>query len=439
MATADDIYDVLGIGFGPSGLALAIATAESNNSLLALSPRPARTPTTFSSLGGLQAATGYKSSLNEPDREDRATEIEELDEGSELKRRTLKVCFVERFEEFKWHPGMMIPGSKMQISFLKDLATLRDPTSSYTFLSYLHSLSPSRLLSFISLSTFSPSRREFSDYMSWAANKVEIDLKKSGGSICYGEQVLAVSHVEPDGADGGESAVRLLRVRSREVKSGKITERLTRNLVVSTGGIPFMPPEVEEEGLRNTGRVLHSSEYLAKIDRVLDEVMRDCKGERELRLAVVGGGQSATEIFVDLRKKLGERWGGKRWKMRPSIDLYIRRMALKATEESQFANEVFDPSMSQGVYGLSPSSRETILTDSRSTNYSVVNPRTLSALYEAMYDQKVEEDIAARDGLLDSLISDPKLSIHPYSELSSAYPLEKGEGINLSITNTLTS
>ncbi|NOJ47631.1 lysine N(6)-hydroxylase/L-ornithine N(5)-oxygenase family protein [Bradyrhizobium sp. WSM 1744] len=34
--------------------------------------------------------------------------------------------------------GMLLPGSDMQISFLKDLVSLRDPTSPFTFLNYLH-------------------------------------------------------------------------------------------------------------------------------------------------------------------------------------------------------------------------------------------------------------------------------------------------------------
>ncbi|WP_283812081.1 SidA/IucD/PvdA family monooxygenase [Bradyrhizobium archetypum] len=33
---------------------------------------------------------------------------------------------------------MLLPGSDMQISFLKDLVSLRDPTSPFTFLNYLH-------------------------------------------------------------------------------------------------------------------------------------------------------------------------------------------------------------------------------------------------------------------------------------------------------------
>ena len=54
---------------------------------------------------------------------------------------------------------MMLDGAKMQISFLKDLATLRNPSSTYSFISYLHA--HGRLATFVNLSTFTPSRVEF--------------------------------------------------------------------------------------------------------------------------------------------------------------------------------------------------------------------------------------------------------------------------------------
>ena len=45
--------------------------------------------------------------------------------------------FLERKSEFSWYPGMLLPNTYLQISFLKDLVTAADPTSPYSFLSYI--------------------------------------------------------------------------------------------------------------------------------------------------------------------------------------------------------------------------------------------------------------------------------------------------------------
>src|SRR5689334_24998717 len=109
--------DVVGIGFGPSNLAMAIAVAEHNDAL-------------------------------GPDSRVRAR-------------------FLERQAAFGWHRGMLIDDATMQVSFLKDLVTLRNPTSEFSFLAYLHS--QGRLIDFINHKSLFPLRVEFHDYLEWAA------------------------------------------------------------------------------------------------------------------------------------------------------------------------------------------------------------------------------------------------------------------------------
>ena len=41
----------------------------------------------------------------------------------------LRSAFFDKRSSFDWHPGMMLPGAKLQTSFLKDLVTAADPTS----------------------------------------------------------------------------------------------------------------------------------------------------------------------------------------------------------------------------------------------------------------------------------------------------------------------
>lgn len=97
----------------------------------------------------------------------------------------------------------------MRHSFLKDLATLRSPESPITFLAYLHS--QGRLLSFINRGSFTPTRREYSDYLAWVADYVE----KRGIQVRYGEEVVGVTRLD-DGT---------VEVCSRNVATGEETSR----------------------------------------------------------------------------------------------------------------------------------------------------------------------------------------------------------------------
>ena len=45
----------------------------------------------------------------------------------------LDAVFLDRADEFRWHPGMMLEGATIQVPFLADLVTMADPTSSQTF------------------------------------------------------------------------------------------------------------------------------------------------------------------------------------------------------------------------------------------------------------------------------------------------------------------
>ena len=127
---------------------------------------------------------------------------------------------------------MLLPGTRMQIrcvpynsivlsthtdirsvrnSWLKDLATLRNPQSPITFLNYLHS--EGRLISFINNGSPIPSRREFTDYLAWAASYVQ----SRGVSIYFSEQVIAI----PKGPSG------TIDVVSRNLKTGEHITRRT--------------------------------------------------------------------------------------------------------------------------------------------------------------------------------------------------------------------
>jgi L-ornithine N5-oxygenase len=292
------IHDLIGVGFGPSNIALAIA-------------------------------------------------LEEKRHGA----KPVDALFIERQPSFAWHPHMLLDQAHMQISFLKDLATLRNPTSRFTFINYLHE--SGRLPDFINLKSFFPSRHEFNDYLGWAARQFE-------ASCAYGEEVFEVLPEK----QGGE--VSLLRVRSRG-DDGRVQERLARNLVVSVGGTPNIPEGFR--ALRGDGRVFHSNSYLKDIAR---------HGQAQ-RVAIIGAGQSAAEIFMDLQGRPNA----------PQVDLIMRARSIRPADDSAFVNEVFNVEFTDYVYSRPQDERAALLDEVSQTNYAVADLDLIQQIFKVFYDQKV--------------------------------------------------
>ena len=228
------------------------------------------------------------------------------------------VLFLERHKQFRWHPGMLLPDARMQISFMKDLATLRNPRSPITFLSYLHS--QDRLVNFINRGSTIPTRKEYADYLGWAAQYVE----DHGVNVRYGSEVVSL-----DDAGNG-----IILVRIRDVTTSKETVYRTKDLVISPGGSPSIPSALQTL-FTHSESVIHSSTYTSSIPAVLDAISAR---PHPLRIAVIGSGQSGAEVTLDLRERLRSVAGGNH-----QIELILRKGSLKPSDDSPFANEIFDP------------------------------------------------------------------------------------------------
>lgn len=303
MYTEPSTYDIVGVGFGPSNLALAIALDE----IL-------------------------------------------LERGRELSH-----CFIERQPRFTWHGDMLLPGTDMQISFLKDLVSLRDPTSPYSFVNYLRQ--HNRLEAFISQKTFFPSRIEFNDYLRWTAGHFDTHCR-------YGESVTRVVP-EYKGRD-----VVALQVHSADA-AGRERTRRARSLVFAPGGRPFVPACLAE---KNDDRIIHSSRYLSEIER------RPLGAAGRHRLAVVGGGQSAAEIFLDLVSRFPNA----------KVDLILRGSTLKPSEDGPSINHIFDPDYTDFFFGQSQQVRQSLLAEFRHTNYAVVDGDLIERISAMLYAQRVD-------------------------------------------------
>lgn len=194
---------------------------------------------------------------------------------------SVRVLFLERQPQFAWHAGMLLPGSRMQISFIKDLATLRNPRSEFTFINYLHQ--KDRLVAFTNLGTFLPLREEYNDYMSWCASHFEDYVR-------YGQECVSVT---PIGSDG--KAVKSWELVSKSVETGEISRLAARHVVVAVGGKPKIPDVFPQNPLNP--KIIHSSGYSTQVPGLLDDK------NRAYKIAVVGAGQSAAEIFNDIHSR----------------------------------------------------------------------------------------------------------------------------------------
>ncbi|KZN47818.1 SidA/IucD/PvdA family monooxygenase [Pseudoalteromonas luteoviolacea] len=300
MMTKESIYDYIGIGFGPSNLAIAIAEEEQPCSV--------------------------------------------------------KSLFLEQKSKFSWHPGMMIDGSRLQISFLKDLVTLRNPKSKFSFLEYLRS--KGRLEAFVNLAKFSPTRTEYQDYLSWVA--LHFDSK-----VAYDTYVKSVEMVKAKDQQGAQ--IDVFKVVAAHPEGERVY--ITKNVIHAPGG----KANWVENSAEVKSHVIHSSEFLKEIDSKCPNK------DGEYTFAVVGSGQSAAEICVYLLEHY------------PSceVKLVSSKYALEPSEASPFVNECFNSDESEFFFKSSESTKKRLMCDLQRTNYSVVEIGLLEQLYDILYAQKV--------------------------------------------------
>ncbi|KAL8680719.1 MAG: hypothetical protein Q9186_003118 [Xanthomendoza sp. 1 TL-2023] len=255
---------------------------------------------------------------------------------------------------------MQLPGVKMQISFIKDVATQRNPRSRFTFLNYLWT--KGRLNQYSNLNTFKPSRIEYQDYLKWCAESFS-------NLIHYGQEVVEVT---PSQQSSKSKSVDSFLVTCRDVKTGNATHYRTRHVVVAAGGRPNVPPALAK-GYAAQGNIIHSSQFMTTIPRVLPDPTSN------YRIAVVGGGQSGAEIFNDVQTAFPNA----------RTSLIIRGSALRPLDGSPFVNEIFDPEQVTNMYRRDKPMREKSMDMDKSTDRGVVNLDLIEKIYENMYQQSL--------------------------------------------------
>ncbi|GLZ32167.1 lysine/ornithine N-monooxygenase [Lentzea sp. NBRC 105346] len=281
------IYDVVGIGFGPSNLGLAIALTEHN-------------------------------------------------EQAEI---PLTAVFLERQGAFGWHRGMLLEDATMQVSFLKDLVTLRNPVSRFSFLCYLKERG--RLVDFVNHKNLFPLRVEFHDYFEWAAAQVD-DL------VAYESDVVSVVAADD-----------LFAVTTADGRSYR-----ARNLVFATGLTPLVP-----DGVELSDHVWHNSSLLHRMPELTSPS----------RVVVVGAGQSAAEVVAFCHREFPDA----------EVCSVFSRYGFSPADDSSFANRIFDPEAVDTYFCAPDATKDRLMAYHRNTNYSVVDTDLIDQLYRSAYQEKV--------------------------------------------------
>ena len=260
----------------------------------------------------------------------------------------INALFLEQKTQFHWHPGLLIEGTTIQVPFLADLVTMADPSSRFSFLSYLQA--QSRLYHFYFWEQFHIPRREYNHYCQWVAQQLP--------SCHFGQRVETIFQQENS---------HCFAVQTRDITSGTISTYRCRNLVLGVGSVPRVPGCLQDV---LSEKVFHSAEFLHRRDRT-----RQSKS-----ITVIGSGQSAAEVFYQLLQE--QETCGYR------LEWHTRSQGFLPMEYSKLGLEHFSPDYIHYFHGLSPERRERVLS-AQNLLYKGISFDTIADIYNLLYERSV--------------------------------------------------
>ncbi|MFM2421346.1 MAG: hypothetical protein RL385_6069 [Pseudomonadota bacterium] len=259
----------------------------------------------------------------------------------------LSFCAFEATDELRWHPGLMFDDSLFQQSFLADLVSLVDPVHPLSFLSYLKA--QDRLYPFFVREQFHPTRREYEAYLQWVASRLR--------SVVYGTRVNSVCW------EAGSSRFVLVL----EDKGRGVHRVSARHVVVGVGTEPHLT-----DALQGIGHpcVLHSAQYMERRRDVL----------RAPHVTVVGSGQSAAEVVLDLLRE--NLQGG------PALSWLTRTESFAPLDYSKLVLEMTTPAYVRYFHGLGEAVRDR-LNAQQWRHYRGISGYTLDQIHDALYQREL--------------------------------------------------
>ena len=293
------VYDLIGIGFGPSNLSLAVALKEANYT------------------------------------------------GAYL--------FLEKKSNFSWHPGMMIPDVTIQTPFLKDLVTLHNPQSDFSFLNFLKE--QNRLLEFTSLRNFFPTRQEFNAYFQWAARRL-------AAHVAYNRDVIEINPYTRCGKD-----IDFVEVAVTNQKTKTTEVYLAKNIVIGTG----VPADIPKIDINLNQSVFHAQNFIDNVCQL--------NVNNPYSFTVIGAGQSAAEITHYLLTNFE----------RARVSILSRGFIFHSLNDNPIVNSLYSHVSSEKFYTLSENARDLLMRNLSLSNFSAVDNDLVRKIAYLSYSRQLQQ------------------------------------------------
>jgi lysine N6-hydroxylase len=285
-------------------------------------------------------------------------------------RSEISNVFLDKKPVFGWHEGQLISGTSLQVSILKDLVSLSDPTNAYSFLAYLHA--QGRIYHFINAQFRSVPRQEFRNYMLWASLK--------NPNVGFDEEIESIDFKQ-----------------DRFLVSTSKRELTADNIVVGVGVVPSVPP--------------YAAPHLGPTQFHMSEFVTRAVGLGGKKVCIIGGGQSGAEAFLDLISRNDDE-------LPRQVSWISRRQNFLPIDDSPFTNDYYMPCYSDYFFGLSPETRVAFNMRNVLTSDGI-SEATLQEIYQRVY---IHRFLRNRENLA---------RLHPNRTVNSVTPVKDGWRLNL--------
>lgn len=263
----------------------------------------------------------------------------------------LNAIFFDGKPGFCWHPGLLLENAALQVTFYADLVTLADPTSPFSFLSYLKE--KGRLIPFGCLENNYITRREYNEYCKWVAKQLSnLYFNHEVKSVCYDRERQCYN----------------LQVFDHSINRQKIF--YAKKLVIGVGSVPQMPICVKD---MESDSLFHSSAYLYHKKCIL----------KKKSVTIVGSGQSAAEIFEDLLAYKHQFSEGLYW--------ITKARRFYPMDYSKLTLEMSTPDYIDYFYRLTERKKEMLLQE-QDVLYKGINDHLIERIYAQLYHLNLEEN-----------------------------------------------